>query len=160
MGCSSRSLTSGGDLGGRSSGGSPRTWSSVPCSFTGSRRGPARGSSGKAGATVPPGPPARGQPRETIQGGLTPGRRPGVNGGQMNNGRRRVVITGVGAVTPIGTAADGLWAGLAARRSAVRERSEEHTSELQSQSNLVCRLLLEKKKKIRLTEADGACETY
>src|SRR2546427_1077176 len=28
----------------------------------------------------------------------------------------------------------------------VRTRSEEHTSELQSQSNLVCRLLLEKKK--------------
>src|SRR5438270_10048974 len=28
-----------------------------------------------------------------------------------------------------------------------RCRSEEHTSELQSQSNLVCRLLLEKKKK-------------
>src|SRR5688572_31173198 len=27
----------------------------------------------------------------------------------------------------------------------IRERSEEHTSELQSQSNLVCRLLLEKK---------------
>ena len=37
------------------------------------------------------------------------------------NGQRRVVITGVGAVTPIGTAADGLWAGLVARRSAVRE---------------------------------------
>src|SRR2546430_11993849 len=30
-------------------------------------------------------------------------------------------------------------------------RSEEHTSELQSQSNLVCRLLLEKKKKHRNT---------
>src|SRR2546430_7109259 len=29
----------------------------------------------------------------------------------------------------------------------LQERSEEHTSELQSQSNLVCRLLLEKKKK-------------
>src|SRR2546430_9162613 len=29
---------------------------------------------------------------------------------------------------------------------AFRGRSEEHTSELQSQSNLVCRLLLEKKK--------------
>src|SRR2546430_9227345 len=29
------------------------------------------------------------------------------------------------------------------------ERSEEHTSELQSQSNLVCRLLLEKKKQAR-----------
>src|SRR2546430_13573703 len=28
-----------------------------------------------------------------------------------------------------------------------RDRSEEHTSELQSQSNLVCRLLLEKKKR-------------
>src|SRR6266567_4722349 len=35
--------------------------------------------------------------------------------------------------------------GLTGRRQAVR--SEEHTSELQSQSNLVCRLLLEKKKK-------------
>src|SRR2546430_10695472 len=30
-----------------------------------------------------------------------------------------------------------------------RHRSEEHTSELQSQSNLVCRLLLEKKKNPR-----------
>src|SRR2546430_7199919 len=39
--------------------------------------------------------------------------------------------------------------GLARRRSRwlVSTRSEEHTSELQSQSNLVCRLLLEKKKK-------------
>src|SRR2546430_11215297 len=45
--------------------------------------------------------------------------------------------------------------GLAQRRTAYRDRldfvvhggrSEEHTSELQSQSNLVCRLLLEKKK--------------
>src|SRR2546427_9108529 len=34
----------------------------------------------------------------------------------------------------------------AARRKSA-ERSEEHTSELQSQSNLVCRVLLEKKKK-------------
>src|SRR5256886_16454715 len=32
-------------------------------------------------------------------------------------------------------------------RDVKHERSEEHTSELQSQSNLVCRLLLEKKKK-------------
>src|SRR5690606_27761039 len=32
-------------------------------------------------------------------------------------------------------------------RDATRERSEEHTSELQSRENLVCRLLLEKKKK-------------
>src|SRR2546427_6927865 len=34
-----------------------------------------------------------------------------------------------------------------AARSRRVERSEEHTSELQSQSNLVCRLLLEKKKR-------------
>jgi 3-oxoacyl-[acyl-carrier-protein] synthase II len=34
--------------------------------------------------------------------------------------RRRVVITGVGVVTPIGTAVTGLWEGLGARRSAVR----------------------------------------
>src|SRR5438270_8773141 len=33
--------------------------------------------------------------------------------------------------------------------ASVQVRSEEHTSELQSQSNLVCRLLLEKKKKKR-----------
>src|SRR2546426_9375416 len=35
----------------------------------------------------------------------------------------------------------------AALCAACRERSEEHTSELQSPCNLVCRLLLEKKKK-------------
>src|SRR2546430_10935001 len=33
------------------------------------------------------------------------------------------------------------------------KRSEEHTSELQSQSNLVCRLLLEKKKRTHLPHA-------
>src|SRR2546430_10897157 len=37
-------------------------------------------------------------------------------------------------------------------------RSEEHTSELQSQSNLVCRLLLEKKKKIH--HLDVSIPTY
>src|SRR2546430_10419336 len=37
----------------------------------------------------------------------------------------------------------------AAQSHAHSRRSEEHTSELQSQSNLVCRLLLEKKKKKR-----------
>src|SRR5256886_13084159 len=34
------------------------------------------------------------------------------------------------------------------KRSSNARRSEEHTSELQSQSNLVCRLLLEKKKTV------------
>src|SRR5689334_25440970 len=44
------------------------------------------------------------------------------------------------------------WEGATARRAAAQAamdtaRSEEHTSELQSQFHLVCRLLLEKKKK-------------
>src|SRR2546430_6203289 len=38
-----------------------------------------------------------------------------------------------------------------ARTLSTEMRSEEHTSELQSQSNLVCRLLLEKKKKKKTT---------
>src|SRR2546430_5265536 len=38
------------------------------------------------------------------------------------------------------------------------ERSEEHTSELQSQSNLVCRLLLEKKKKVVVPPAGLSSE--
>src|SRR5438045_4537225 len=38
----------------------------------------------------------------------------------------------------------GSWFGI---RGSVRPRSEEHTSELQSLRHLVCRLLLEKKKK-------------
>src|SRR5260370_15836424 len=37
-------------------------------------------------------------------------------------------------------------------RAAHGERSEEHTSELQSHLNLVCRLLLEKKKKTKINE--------
>src|SRR5690606_41394937 len=37
------------------------------------------------------------------------------------------------------------------RRAAAGARSEEHTSELQSRENLVCRLLLEKKKKHKIT---------
>src|SRR2546430_4375356 len=46
---------------------------------------------------------------------------------------------------PIGRCGLGLEARCHSRRLA---RSEEHTSELQSQSNLVCRLLLEKKKRV------------
>src|SRR2546430_9359402 len=53
---------------------------------------------------------------------------------------------------------------IAARRGRAADlhgnRSEEHTSELQSQSNLVCRLLLEKKKKknSRLSIVSDACK--
>src|SRR2546430_15146961 len=58
---------------------------------------------------------------------------------------------GDGAGAPVdGGSPVRLGAGAAARldRSPLEVRSEEHTSELQSQSNLVCRLLLEKKKRI------------
>src|SRR2546430_13548482 len=49
----------------------------------------------------------------------------------------------------VGEGRDGLHLELldGAVRLERESRSEEHTSELQSQSNLVCRLLLEKKKK-------------
>src|SRR5438477_6744535 len=40
-----------------------------------------------------------------------------------------------------------------------RDRSEEHTSELQSHVNLVCRLLLEKKKKHKNTNLDTTNKT-
>src|SRR2546430_13225913 len=46
----------------------------------------------------------------------------------------------------------GACVGADRHKTAERDRSEEHTSELQSQSNLVCRLLLEKKKKRRQME--------
>src|SRR5258706_10900053 len=39
-----------------------------------------------------------------------------------------------------------VWAGTEQPQAAILRRSEEHTSELQSLTNLVCRLLLEKKK--------------
>src|SRR2546430_11713330 len=41
-----------------------------------------------------------------------------------------------------------------------RARSEDHTSELQSQSNLVCRLLLEKKNKKNMQRAAAITSTY
>src|SRR2546430_12177763 len=40
------------------------------------------------------------------------------------------------------------------------ERSEEHTSELKSQSNLVCRLLLEKKKNTISDRPTAAFQTF
>src|SRR2546429_3220900 len=39
-------------------------------------------------------------------------------------------------------------------------RSEEHTSELQSRLHLVCRLLLEKKKKKNKADSTHRCQTY
>src|SRR2546422_3518144 len=45
-------------------------------------------------------------------------------------------------------------------RRARRRRSEEHTSELQSRLHLVCRLLLEKKKKIQLKKQPRNAKTF
>src|SRR5271170_8270099 len=45
------------------------------------------------------------------------------------------------------------------RRAGCRSRSEEHTSELQSRVDLVCRLLLEKKKKQKHTDENGQNKT-
>src|SRR2546430_8605467 len=47
-----------------------------------------------------------------------------------------------------------------ARPPRAAARSEEHTSELQSQSNLVCRLLLEKKKKIQIKQTIPIKDTH
>src|SRR2546430_5184306 len=49
---------------------------------------------------------------------------------------------------------------VAADEGPMPQRSEEHTSELQSQSNLVCRLLLEKKKKRTILELSTYTHIY
>src|SRR2546430_8933181 len=73
-------------------------------------------------------------------------RRPWIGHVQMNN---RLAAS---RQVPGQSRTEGLRSNRPKRRnsgdvSPIQNRSEEHTSELQSQSNLVCRLLLEKKKK-------------
>ena len=46
--------------------------------------------------------------------------------------QRRVVITGIGAITPIGTTQEGLWSGLQRQRSAVRSLSRFDPSQFRS----------------------------
>jgi len=46
--------------------------------------------------------------------------------------RRRVVITGIGPITPIGTAREGFWEGLQQQRSAVRSITRFDPSEFRS----------------------------
>src|SRR2546427_1518457 len=53
---------------------------------------------------------------------------------------------GYGVVTDLAHRTESLLDHLRRGAHPATDRSEEHTSELQSQSNLVCRLLLEKKK--------------
>src|SRR5688572_32244344 len=68
-----------------------------------------------------------------------PGRAGRTPGGAAGASRRRTVA---------------LWHRLfESERDTGKARSEEHTSELQSQSNLVCRLLLEKKKEENKTHS-------
>src|SRR2546430_3119239 len=57
----------------------------------------------------------------------------------------QVAISLVGNDPRVVRIEDGRWALAPDAGSSPALRSEEHTSELQSQSNLVCRLLLEKK---------------
>src|SRR2546430_9063417 len=76
---------------------------------------------------------------------------------QAEDGIRDLTVTGVQTCALPISFGDALRCGVQSPRkssststrnpgSVDRTRSEEHTSELQSQSNLVCRLLLEKKK--------------
>src|SRR2546430_9012002 len=74
----------------------------------------------------------------------------------LNNEQQMAVIRGQKLVTSVllVKALGGGWdasslAALQVKPKLKDVRSEEHTSELQSQSNLVCRLLLEKKKKLK-----------
>src|SRR5438034_4283643 len=70
------------------------------------------------------------------------------NNGYGENGLMR--IDPVSARVVWRTRLPAAWLGLARAGGGWRDtRSEEHTSELQSHSDLVCRLLLEKKKKTR-----------
>src|SRR2546427_1765566 len=58
-----------------------------------------------------------------------------------------LIATACGCVSPALTIATPATTPQGTMPTRSPTRSEEHTSELQSQSNLVCRLLLEKKKK-------------
>src|SRR6266550_6892443 len=68
--------------------------------------------------------------------------------------RSRAAVSGIARAAPEEMRAPGHRTGACRHRAAIvrragaaRRRSEEHTSELQSRLHLVCRLLLEKKKK-------------
>src|SRR2546430_7195785 len=68
-------------------------------------------------------------------------------GTRLRPGGAAAPVTYAGTLAPARAGAHEGPAGAREREPEPDERSEEHTSELQSQSNIVCRLLLEKKKK-------------
>src|SRR5256885_13306569 len=67
------------------------------------------------------------------------------SGGYLLNARVTVPGTNLEAFTDVG--GEYRLTGVPSGTTNLKVRSEEHTSELQSPCNLVCRLLLEKKKK-------------
>src|SRR2546422_2840388 len=75
-----------------------------------------------------------------------------ISAGGRAHGTRREFDRSRRAAAPVSapvTAPEALKVPLPPGKSSSPERSEEHTSELQSRLHLVCRLLLEKKKKAR-----------
>src|SRR2546430_10450985 len=68
--------------------------------------------------------------------------------GHLGRGLEPITAVDLGEALLDGDAHGRMIRPSARRRIPALYRSEEHTSELQSQSNLVCRLLLEKKKAI------------
>src|SRR5699024_11448591 len=85
---------------------------------------------------------------EGLRSVLCPGVRRRVEPRRQDQRRERRRPAKVGACRGVEvTTATGASRHLARRRGRAISRSEEHTSELQSRFDLVCRLLLEKKKK-------------
>src|SRR2546426_7812575 len=94
--------------------------------------------------------PARGPYRARVParaggGGAPPARRPENDGQSVADSLRLYSPVARAAARAPRRERSGISAG--SRRCPIGPRSEEHTSELQSPCNLVCRLLLEKKKK-------------
>src|SRR5690606_39440584 len=67
-------------------------------------------------------------------------------------GNSRILLAKIAGITPAMLTLRGRW--LVCAANTLRPRSEEHTSELQSRENLVCRLLLEKKKQENTQQPD------
>src|SRR5438270_5075843 len=75
----------------------------------------------------------------------------GLPEGQMGNSEVGHLNMGAGRIVHMDITRIDMMIASKQLQNVMSMRSEEHTSELQSQSNLVCRLLLEKKKKNNMT---------
>src|SRR5690606_41501627 len=109
------------------------------------------GCRGRKGATGPfLGPPdapyVRTRPLATVRpASAHPSEGQRLSGSPCRARAARAALRGRGSPRSSRCADPGRALPRSARASAGRRRSEEHTSELQSRENLVCRLLLEKK---------------